>query len=191
MKFTRLVAAGAALALVSGPALAQDDAVAESDPAAVAQAMVDAWDAIDTDAVADLFAEDGVLHSMMLPEPIVGRESLREHIGALLADTTHLELVLRNVAVTGNTVFLERVDTFEYRGIEGAVPVVGVLVIEDGLVAEWREYYDRNQLLSALGLAEPIDYTHATSYEDSPDHGGPEDATAEEAAAEDAPAEEE
>lgn len=184
MTLSRLVAAGAALVLVASPALAQDEAGGESDPLAVAEAMVAAWDAIDTDAVANLFAEDGELHSMMLPEPIVGREVLREHIGALLADTTHLELVIRNAAVTGNTVILERVDTFTYRGNEAAVPVVGVLVIEDGLVAEWREYYDRNQLLSAMGLAEPIDYSHATSYEDSPDHPGAEDAPAEETPAE-------
>ena len=32
--------------------------------------------------------------------------------------------------------------------------MVGVLEIRDGKVAEWREYYDRKELLEAMGVGE-------------------------------------
>lgn len=123
-----------------------------------AHQMVAAWNDLDADRIADLFAEDAVLHSMMI-DPIEGRENLRSHISKLLQGATDLELKLKNVAVTGDTVILERVDEFTIGDKRGAVPVVGVLVIENGLVKEWREYYDRNQLLTEMGVPSADD-TH-------------------------------
>ena len=129
----------------------QESDVTESEALDVANEMVAAWEALDLDRIISTFAEDGVLHSMMI-EPIVGREELREHIGKVINGATRLDLQLKTVAVSGNTVMLERVDDFDVNGLSGAVPVVGVLVIEDGHVSEWREYYDRNQLLSEMGV---------------------------------------
>jgi limonene-1,2-epoxide hydrolase len=55
------------------------------------------------------------------------------------------------MGVIDGLVFMERVDRFVYNGKPGEVPVVGVLDIRDGKVQEWREYYDRAELLKALG----------------------------------------
>ncbi|MAH93864.1 MAG: hypothetical protein CME99_11910 [Hyphomonas sp.] len=126
----------------------------EAESIAVAKDMVAAWNDLDVDRIANLFSEDAVLHSMMI-EPIHGRETLREHLGALLKNATRLELQLKTVSATGNTVFLERVDDFDVNGKHGAVPVTGVLVIEGGKVTEWREYYDRNELLTEMGVIQP------------------------------------
>ena len=49
------------------------------------------------------------------------------------------------------------VDDFVYRGHHGAVPVVGVVEVEQGRVKAWREYYDRGQMLEAMGLKEDFD----------------------------------
>jgi limonene-1,2-epoxide hydrolase len=122
-------------------------------PVKVAEEMVDAWNKIDLDRIIDTFAEDGVLHSMMI-EPVKGRQALRTRLGAFLTGATRLNLQVKNVAVVGNTVFLERVDDFDYKGKSGAVPVVGVMEISDGKVKIWREYYDRDQLLREMGISE-------------------------------------
>jgi limonene-1,2-epoxide hydrolase len=122
-------------------------------PLKVAEEMVDAWNKLDLDRIVDTFAEDGVLHSVMI-EPVKGREALRTRLGAFLTGATRLNLQLKNVAVVGNTVFLERVDDFDYKGKHGAVPVVGVMEISDGKVKIWREYYDRDQLLHEMGISE-------------------------------------
>lgn len=131
----------------------KERAVAEDANVAVVKQMIAAWDARDADRIADLFTEDGVLHSMMI-EPIKGREAIRPRIKFLVDNASHMRITPRTIAVTGNTVFLERTDSFTFKGHTGSVPVVGVLVIRDGKVAEWREYYDRKELLEAMGVKE-------------------------------------
>ena len=117
----------------------------------VAEDMVQAWNQLDLDKIVNTFSEDGVLQSMMT-EPVKGRKALREHLAGLIAGATRLELKLKNVAATGNTVFLERVDDFDFKGHHGAVPVVGVMEISGGKVKVWREYYDQASLLRAMGV---------------------------------------
>jgi len=139
------------LAMTAGLAAAEPQWQADN-PLVVAHDMVNAWNALDVERMTELFAEDARFQSMML-EPMEGRKTLAEHFGRLLDGATALELKLRNIAVSGNVVFLERVDVFTYKGREGAVPVVAVLEIEDGKVKEWREYYDRADLLAEMGLS--------------------------------------
>ena len=129
-------------------------AVAAEAPLVVAHNMVNAWNRLDVDGIADLFAEDGRFQSMMQTEPLVGREAIRSHFGALLEGATALELQLRNIAENNGVVFLERVDVFSYKGREGSVPVVAVLEIRDGKVQAWREYYDRASLMREMGINE-------------------------------------
>ncbi|TNE66146.1 MAG: SgcJ/EcaC family oxidoreductase [Alphaproteobacteria bacterium] len=150
MKTLKTAAFGLLLASSPQVGAASDE---EANALDVANQMVQAWNDLDVDRIADLFAEDGVLHSVMI-DPIQGRDNLHAHIGAVLKGASRLELNLKNVAVNGNVVFLERVDDFNIGDLHGAVPVVGVLVIKDGHVQEWREYYDRSQLLSQMGVKE-------------------------------------
>jgi limonene-1,2-epoxide hydrolase len=128
-------------------------AAAEGDPAkiAVAREMIAAWKVSDWRKVADLFAENGVLRSMML-EPVVGRAAIYDRVAALGKGAPDgVTLDVTHMGVIDGLVFMERTDRFVYNGKPGAVPVVGVLDIRDGKVQEWREYYDRASLLRALG----------------------------------------
>ena len=149
---TSCLLAGLALAatLTLNPAQAE-----EKSPLVVAHEMVNAWNARDADAIADLFAEDGRFLSMTVP-PLVrdGRETIREQWGALLADVDEIELQLRNITVSGNSVMIERVDVFSYRGKAGRVPVMCIMDIENGRVKEWREYYDHASLQREMGIEE-------------------------------------
>lgn len=131
----------------------KEKAVSENPNIAVVKQMIAAWDARDANRIADLFTEDGVLHSMMI-EPIKGRENIRPRMAFLVDNASYMEIKPRNFAVVGNTVFLERTDNFTFKGHSGSVPVVGVLEIEGGKVKEWREYYDRAKLLEAMGVKE-------------------------------------
>lgn len=118
---------------------------------AVVKKMIAAWEARDGDAIAEMFTEDGILHSMMI-EPIVGREEIRPRMAFIVDNSTHMHLNVRTWAVTGNTVFIEREDEFVFKGRAGKVPVVGVLVVEGDKIKEWREYYDRAELLEEMGI---------------------------------------
>jgi limonene-1,2-epoxide hydrolase len=118
---------------------------------AVVEKMIDAWNKQDWARVGALFTEDGVLHSMM-SEPVVGRKAVSDRLTALGAGIQSITLHVSHIGRIGDAVFVERVDEFVYKGHPGKVPVVGVLFIEGGKVKEWREYYDRAQLLSEMGV---------------------------------------
>ncbi|ENZ83521.1 MULTISPECIES: limonene-1,2-epoxide hydrolase family protein [Caulobacter] len=136
-----------ALALLAGSAQAQDT---DASRLATAREMIHAWKVADWRKVADLFAEDGSLKSMMLP-PVNGREAIYARIAALGKGAPDgVTLDVAHIGVIDGLVFMERTDRFTYNGHPGAVPVVGVLDIRGGKVKEWREYYDRASLEKAL-----------------------------------------
>lgn len=147
----KLALAATMLALILSPvaAAAQDT---DAKKLAVVHEMMDAWKNSDWRKVGDLFAEDGVLWSMM-GEPVHGREAIYKRIAALgegvqggvTLDVTHMGII-------DGLVFIERTDRFIYKGKAGSVPVVGVLDVRNGKVQEWREYYDRASLMNAMGV---------------------------------------
>src|SRR4051812_13311286 len=116
-----LMAAAIGLALMPSVGRA-----AEATPAAAAKEMVAAWEALDLDRIMRAFSDEPVLQSMM-SEPIKGQATIRSHLAALLKGATKLELKVKNQAVVGNIVFLERVDDFILNGRHGSTPVVGVM----------------------------------------------------------------
>lgn len=133
----------------AAPARAEDT---DAQKLAVAREMIDAWKTADWRKVGDLFAEDGVLWSMMI-EPVKGREAIYKRIAALGAGAPDgVVLDVAHMGIIDGLVFIERVDRFTYNGRKGTTPVVGVLDIRNGKVQEWREYYDRATLLHEMGV---------------------------------------
>jgi limonene-1,2-epoxide hydrolase len=47
-------------------------------------------------------------------------------------------------------VYVERMDIFDINGHHGEIPIVGVFVLRDGLIAEWREFYDRQSFAAVM-----------------------------------------
>ena len=123
---------------------------------AAGRRMAEAWRALDWRAVADMFAPDGVLHSMMV-EPIVGREAVFKRVSGLGDGLESITLNIRHMGVIDGVLYMERTDEFVIRGKTGSAPVVGVLEFEGPLIKVWREYYDRAHLLKAMGLVEDFD----------------------------------
>ena len=134
-------------------AIPQQESIVTKDPRiVVVEEMIHAWNVRDWKKVGDLFAEDGVLHSMMI-EPVQGRAAIAERINALGAGIDSITLHIHTIGIVGDVVVIERTDEFVYNGHHGEVPVVGVLTLENGKVKLWREYYDRAQLLAQMGVA--------------------------------------
>jgi len=137
-----------AMLLTAGQARADDDAVA------VVHDMIQAWNTMDLERVIGLFSPDGAFHSVML-EPIAGREDLREHFTPVFAQLDRVTLEVHHIGAVDGVVFVERVDDFVYRGKHSRIPVVGVIEVEDGLIREWRDYYDRASMVEAMTVPEP------------------------------------
>ena len=135
------------------PAFAKESKMSTDPKVAVVQNMIEAWNTRNWPLVANLFTEDGVLHSMMI-EPVVGRKAIDARISAMGAGISEITLNIKNIGRVGDVVFIERVDSFTYKGHKGEVPVVGVLEVEGDKIKVWREYYDRAELVAAMGLKE-------------------------------------
>jgi limonene-1,2-epoxide hydrolase len=112
-------------------------------------ALLQPWRDNDIPGIAATFTEDGVLHSMM-GTPIRGRASILKVLSKHLARIERIEFEIRTIATTGDTVILERVDHITTPTGSHSMPVVGVLVLQDGKVREWREYFDQAQAAPAL-----------------------------------------
>ena len=126
---------------------------ADAERLAVADEMIDAWNSMEWDRMIELFADDGILHSVMI-DPVAGKESIRARLMPLLQNLERIELQVRNKGVVNDVVVLERVDDFVYQGKQSRVPVVGIMEISNGKVDVWREYYDKATLAAALSPPE-------------------------------------
>ena len=126
---------------------------------AVVRDILDSWSAQDWARVESLFAPDGVLHSVM-STPVVGRTAFAERLRVLAVGLERIQLHIKTIGVIEGRVFVERVDDFDTDGHHGEVPVVGILTVEDGLVTEWLEYYDRATLLRGMGRDSAHDFAH-------------------------------
>ena len=119
-------------------------------------ALLQPWRINDIAAIAETFNEDGVLHSMM-GTPIRGRASLRKVLGKHLAHIVRIEFEIRNIAVNGDVLILERVDHVTTPEGLHSLPVVGVIELRNGLIQAWREYFDSAQASSALAASKASD----------------------------------
>jgi limonene-1,2-epoxide hydrolase len=119
-------------------------------------ALLQPWRSNDIAAIAETFNEDGVLHSMM-GTPIRGRASLRKVLGKHLAHIVRIEFEIRNIAVNGDALILERVDHVTTPEGLHSLPVVGVIELRNGLIQAWREYFDSAQASSALAASKASD----------------------------------
>jgi limonene-1,2-epoxide hydrolase len=103
----------------------------------------------DYDTALPLLTDDVEYQNMPIA-PVKGRAAVKEQLEMLLAMGTDSEWkVLREVAA-GDTVMNERVDRFQIKGQWADLPVMGVFVLRDGLIAEWRDYFDLQTIMGQL-----------------------------------------
>lgn len=111
--------------------------------------MKEAWEAKDWRACADLMAEQGVLHSVMLT-PCVGRENFYERIKSTERPNKSVKLHILKIGVSGGTLFVEREDEIILDGQSRKIPTVGIIDFSGDKISHWKEYYDRATMLNAI-----------------------------------------
>lgn len=114
--------------------------------------MARAWHEQDWHTCANLFAPDGVLHSVML-EPVAGRQTIYDRISKLGAPNKTVTLHIERMGVIDGALVVQRVDEVVIDGRRGECPAVGVIDFVGDKIARWRDYYDRAQLMRAAGHA--------------------------------------
>jgi ketosteroid isomerase-like protein len=130
----------------------------------VAMGLVEAVRAGDVDAIAACYAPDAVLYHPMFPEPRRGRDAVVAEHAVFLSAFSAIEPAVRTLLRGNGTVALELVIDAIHTGeldLGGAgvlaptgrlvtVPTVWVLVVEEGLIVEERDYLDPASLLGQL-----------------------------------------
>lgn len=129
---------------------------------------VDAFNAGDAEAVAEIYTEDAVLHDPQAPEPIRGRDAIRASYEQMMRTFPDAQVTMLNVHAQGDLIMYE----FRFTGTNdgpittpaGDVPATGREVEmrmavfsdvdEEGRFRDTRRYYDTAELMRQLGLNE-------------------------------------
>lgn len=104
--------------------------------------FLDAWVGRNLDAIMRNFAPNAVYHNVPVA-PIRGQEGIRKIFQTFLDLFPEARLEVVSLATAPNLVIAERVDYFTlHDGRRIKLPVTGVFVIEDGLIARFSDYFD-------------------------------------------------
>ncbi len=105
--------------------------------------MIAGWEALDADAVAACFTEDGVWHNMPYP-PVSGRDKVRAAVAGFVGGMKSAEFRVHHQGeISPGVVVNERNDIFQTKdGKTLDFPVMGVFELEGGLIRVWRDYFD-------------------------------------------------
>jgi limonene-1,2-epoxide hydrolase len=103
----------------------------------------------DAEAVRPFLADDVVYHNIPM-DPVVGIDAAIGFISGFLGMCESMTIENVHVAVRGNVVLTERIDTFTINGVVAPLPVMGTFEIRDGKIAAWRDYFDMAQITAAM-----------------------------------------
>lgn len=103
----------------------------------------------DAQAVRPFLTDDVVYHNIPM-EPSVGIEATIAFIDGFLGMCQKMTIENVNLAVRGDVVLTERIDTFTVGAVVAALPVMGTFEIRDGKIAAWRDYFDMAQITKVL-----------------------------------------
>jgi limonene-1,2-epoxide hydrolase len=116
----------------------------------VVREFCDAWSESDLERIMGFFADDAVYHNIPM-EPVVGTDAIRTFIEGFTAMVERIEFEIRHLAVNGDVVLTERVDTFVRSEGSVGLPVMGTFDLADGKITAWRDYFDLAQVTAAFG----------------------------------------
>ncbi len=108
-----------------------------------------AFEQHDAEALRPFLTDDVIYHNMPL-DPVVGIEATVGFAAGFFAMCDGLSFEILHLAVRGDVVLTERIDTFEVGGVAKPLPVMGTFEVRDGKVAHWRDYFDLAQATAIL-----------------------------------------
>ena len=96
------------------------------------------------------FLSDNVFVHYKPMEPVHSKEEWKQRMMAYDASEGFKVEILNIVGDGNGNVLTERVDSFRKKGVWIDVPIMGAFTVRDGLIVNWREYYDLATFTNAL-----------------------------------------
>jgi limonene-1,2-epoxide hydrolase len=119
------------------------------DPESVVRSFCDAFDGKDAEALRPCFTDDVVYHNIPL-DPAVGIDATIAFIEGFFGMCESMTIETLHLAVRGNIVLTERIDTFTVGDVVAPLPVMGTFEVRDGKISAWRDYFDLGQITAML-----------------------------------------
>lgn len=104
--------------------------------------FIDAWKAMDLDAIMAFFTEDAEYINIPMDPPNRGKAEIRTFIEGFMGMATAIEFIVHNQIDSGNIVMNERTDRLHMNGNWVELQVMGVFEIEGDKIKGWRDYFD-------------------------------------------------
>jgi limonene-1,2-epoxide hydrolase len=102
------------------------------------------WEVGRIDAIVSRFATDAIWHfSAGTKPPAVGHAAIASFLRGYAAIASGSKIQILRTAQSGDTLFFEASDRFQAGGRSVVVPYAGVVSFRDGLILDWRDYFDR------------------------------------------------
>jgi limonene-1,2-epoxide hydrolase len=108
------------------------------------RACLAALEAHDTALLRPFLADDVVYHNIPM-DPAVGLQASLEFLDGFFAMFSATKVEILHLAVRGDVVLTERIDTLTMNGIAAPLPVMGTFELVDGKIRAWRDYFDLAQ----------------------------------------------
>lgn len=114
-----------------------------SNNADITNDFINAWSAMDVDAIMAFFADDAEYTNIPMGPPNKGTEAIRNFIEGFLASVSELEFIVHHqIESADGMVMNERTDRINLNGKLVELPVMGVFEFTDGKISAWRDYFD-------------------------------------------------
>ncbi len=108
-----------------------------------------AFEKHDAEALRPFLADDVVYHNIPM-DPAVGIDEAIAFVAGFFAMCESMVIETTNLAVRGDVVLTERIDTFTVGDKVASLPVMGTFEIRDGKIGAWRDYFDLAQITAML-----------------------------------------
>lgn len=117
-------------------------------PAEAIDGVFGAWQRLDVEALLELFTEGARYEDPLFPEPLVGREQLRESIGPAMAELTDCAITTRRIVEHGDTGMVEAEFRSTLASGQGRLDFdfAMVVVMDGGRIVRLAEYFDTRPL---------------------------------------------
>ncbi len=121
-----------------------------NDPQSVVEKFFAVCSTCDFDSAMIYIDEDCVYHNVPF-HTAKGKERIHRDLVGMGKAINLFEVEMVNIAVNGNVVLTERIDTLGSRFFKAALPIMGTLVVENGKITEWRDYLDWSFAFGKVG----------------------------------------
>jgi limonene-1,2-epoxide hydrolase len=112
----------------------------------------DEFDGSNVEGLRRYFTDDVVYHNIPL-DPAVGIDATIAFIEGFFGMCDSMTIETVNLAVRGDVVLTERIDTFTVGEVVAPLPVMGTFELRDGKISAWRDYFDLGQITTLLSGA--------------------------------------